>query len=186
MLMTPFVRRTPSDDDAFASRVDAACRGVQRFYRPAKLRLVHVDNWFGPRWLGFSGKVLGLAGMNKGTENPTPPPFVPSRIVPEQLWSRDAEGCYRPAPITSDLHVAQDGEANTRRHLAEIAPNVALLWFSANTVTNQRGAIMAYIPSGDFYLGWYVGLGADIDWGVSETKQTSRDEFERFLSLGGA
>ena len=24
---------------------------------------VHVDNWFGSRWLGFQGKILGAAGV---------------------------------------------------------------------------------------------------------------------------
>jgi hypothetical protein len=181
----PFACPITSDDVAFISRVDATCCGIQLLFQPKALRLVHVDNWFGPRWLGFSGKILGIAGLRKGTEQPTPPPFVPNRIISEQQWDRQIDGRFHSVPITSALHVVQGGEANTRRSMAQAAPETALVWFSANTVVNRRGAIMAYIPSEDRYMGWYVGLGEKDGWRVTEANGISRDEYEQLLLLGG-
>ena len=43
---------------------------------------VHIDHWFGDRWLGFYGKFLGAAGVRNRrlTDELTPPPFHPHRV----------------------------------------------------------------------------------------------------------
>lgn len=76
--MLPIPQR-PSDAPDFIARVEAVvARALQA--RPAHLILIRVDNWFGERWIGFGGKVLGLAGISF-KDNLVLPPFVPSRIV---------------------------------------------------------------------------------------------------------
>lgn len=180
----PFATPTSTDDAKFISRVDATVRGILELYQPSKVRLIAVDNWFGARWLGFSGKILGAAGLRRGTKRPTPPPFVPNRITSEMQWARQPSGEYLSTPIGDPLHLNQSAQSNTRRFLTEVLPETAVLWFTSNTPTNQRGALMAYIPSDEHYLGWYVGLDGNAEWGISQSKGISHDDFMKLQKLG--
>lgn len=70
----------PEQDDAhdFVALVEQSVNGILRQNAPLSLVLIKVDNWFGPMWLGFSGKILGAIGVWQ--PKLTIPPFVPNRI----------------------------------------------------------------------------------------------------------
>ncbi len=38
-------------------KVQALVVGGARDYEPARLYVIRIDNWFGPRWMHFAGKV---------------------------------------------------------------------------------------------------------------------------------
>ena len=66
--------------------VEAAVVGVEEAIKTDQAFLVKIDNWFGKRWLGFSGKALGALGVRK--EKLTLPPFIPSRLVSQRrFWN---------------------------------------------------------------------------------------------------
>jgi hypothetical protein len=48
----------PEQDDAhdFVALVEQSVNDILRQNAPSSLVLIKVDNWFGPKWLGFSGK----------------------------------------------------------------------------------------------------------------------------------
>src|SRR5690242_3368463 len=56
---------TPSATDAcaFVDRVDRLLVGLACVARPTAIHVVKIDNWFGPKWLGFSHKVSGAFGV---------------------------------------------------------------------------------------------------------------------------
>jgi hypothetical protein len=52
------------DADAFVSVVDGVVDGIARAHRPVEVVVVKIDNWFGDKWLKFSGKVFGALGVS--------------------------------------------------------------------------------------------------------------------------
>ena len=64
---------TPEFDDApdFIGHVEQVVNGVVRRHLPETLVLIKINNWFGSKWLGFSGKALGALGVwNKPRNEP--------------------------------------------------------------------------------------------------------------------
>jgi hypothetical protein len=58
--------------------------GAEEAINTKQTYVVKIDNWFGKRWLGFSGKALGALGVRK--KKLTLPPFHPhSRGVPASV-----------------------------------------------------------------------------------------------------
>lgn len=158
--------------------------GILAHHGPSRLRLLHVDNWFGPKWLGFSGKVLGALGIWRDEQDLTLPPFVPARILAEELWAAEpaAELGYGKVAVDGSIHRRQTSGANLKRLAASVAPGEALVWYSGNTVANQRGSLMAYIPTNDGYRTFYVQWLANPEWTVSQTKGLSPDDFQVLLN----
>jgi hypothetical protein len=64
---------TPEVDDSpdFVRQVEQVANGVIRLHAPETLVLTKIDNYFGTKWLGFSGKALERSGFG------TIPPITP-------------------------------------------------------------------------------------------------------------
>ena len=77
------------DSAEFMRKVQALVGGVARDYEPARLCVIRVDNWFGPKWMHFAGKVsVGkhfCAGIHKRILHV--PPFVPHRVIAERVFA---------------------------------------------------------------------------------------------------
>jgi len=76
----------PGKNDApqFISAVEQVANGILRRHLPKTFFLIKIDNWFGSKWLGFSGKTMGAIGVwNKPYERDPKglriPPFVISQ-----------------------------------------------------------------------------------------------------------
>jgi hypothetical protein len=59
------MRILPQQDDvpSFVEQIERAVQGVLIRYEPASLIPIEIDNWFGSKWLSFSGKSLGAIGV---------------------------------------------------------------------------------------------------------------------------
>lgn len=174
-----------NEDDAppFVAIVEAVAAGILSAHRPWRMRVIHVDNWFGPKWLFFNGKIGGHTGLRMTwTGELTMPPFVPSRILAVWSWEQIGRSRYVRTLSGAGLHISQPGSANLARTSSATAPGEALVWYSGNTAKSLRGSIMAYIPTGSAHSAWYVGLAANPAWHLVMTKGTSRDEFLRLAS----
>src|SRR5260221_4421636 len=100
------MRISPDIDDApdFVNQVEHAANGVVRLHAPETLVLIKIDNFFGSKWLGFSGKALGaLAFWHNPSYHPASivriPPFVPNRVVSQRRFSAPTYGeidCGKP------------------------------------------------------------------------------------------
>jgi hypothetical protein len=112
-----FVTTQQGDSAEFMGKARALAIGVARDSEPARLYVIRIDNWFGPRWMLFAGKAIGLVGVHKTRLHI--PPFVPSRVV-EQLHrcisSVRANKHFRGGSRTSIRMQPFCGSARSRRH----------------------------------------------------------------------
>ncbi len=183
--------RTEDDATGFLELVESVVAGALFLYRPDRLYLVHIDNWFDHTWLEYSGKSLGAVGWWKHGEHLTIPPFVPNRVLAQQHWARDPESGSFVSEPAAPVHIWTDSGSNLQRRVSVIAPEAALLWYTGKTAVNNRGAIMVHVPDGeeDGYWAWYVGFSGKSEWAASEFRGISREEFRRLftqeLSNGG-
>jgi hypothetical protein len=160
-----------TEQATFHAKVHEVANGVVRKYAPQILILIEVDGWFGSKWLGFSGKMLGALGV--WSQPLSVPPFVPSRIVSQRRFiSPD----YLEAAVGNPLHITVPSSVAIRRKLATVEPNAAVLWFSRESPDNGHGALMTYIPSGGSYFHWYASWQRHGDWKIEETINISRQE----------
>ena len=179
------MRITAHIDDApgFITRVEQLAKGVIRRHAPETLVLIKIDNFFGSKWLGFSGKALGAVGVwHNPSYHPTNivriPPFVPNRVVSQRRFSAPT---YEEIDCGKPIHRRMPSRLALNRTAATTAPKSALVWYSGESKVTGRGAVMAYIPAGDSYWLWYTALEMGQPWSVAEALDIKRDDLESLM-----
>jgi hypothetical protein len=152
------------DDPGFVDYVRSLIDRIVALSVPG-IYVTRVDRWFGDRWIGFSGKVLGAAGVHHG-EDFRVPPFVPNRIVSSRFFRRTHSRNYVEDSPPVTLHRDQRSEENLRRKLADLAPEEVLIWFTGSSGETGRGSVLAYVPTDAGHEAWFVGLAKNISWRV--------------------
>ena len=165
------------DDPEFLTWVERIIAGVERRFETEQCYVVKIDNWFGQRWLGFSGK--GLLGWHK--QKLTLPPFVPSRVVSQHRFL--SEGT-RPGP-QQHLHVWQPSAENLHRYADIVVHEASVFWYSGGTKENNRASFMAYVLTPEGHWPWYIGLRKKETWEVVEALGISRGELDLIHESGG-
>lgn len=173
------MRIITQDDDAasFIEEVRSIVSGIIRLCRPQEIFLIKTDNWFGPNWLRFEGKVLGAIGSWSGEKcnKLTIPPFVPHRILCERRYTAPD---YNQIPIRRIIHVKTPSDKGRTRFMHEIAPGASVIWYSGKSVKNDRAAIMAYVLLGDSYWPWYSSWAQKKDsWQIVKLVGATPGEF---------
>ena len=64
--MVRYTKPGATDDPGFLDWVEATVVGVEEAIDTKQTYVVKIDNWFGQRWLGFSGKALGALAHANG------------------------------------------------------------------------------------------------------------------------
>jgi hypothetical protein len=166
----------PDDDAEFIAQIEKTIAGVLSECSPSSVELVKIDNWFGGRWLGFSGKTLGMLGLRK--EPLTVPPFVPSRVI----WHKrfDAPEFVEREP-GRPIHISIESQQALLRKMTDVAPKTTVIWFSGNTKTTQRGSVLVYSWASRSYWDWYAEWAKDDVWRVSNTLNTKKSEVEQLI-----
>lgn len=174
-----YVRLNNTDTTEFTSRVEEIIISVILVTSPKELYVVKIDNWFGPKWVAFSHKVLGAFGV--ACRDLTIPPFVPNRVISETFFVLgETGGGYEERTAVKHLHINQSSDANANRKLSRLLPNAAIFWWSGNTGNNGRGSLMAYLPTPDGHVPWYVGFSEKDTWHVSVTKGITIPELRAY------
>lgn len=182
-----FTSMQPGDSAEFMRRVRALVSGVARDYKPARLYVVRIDNWFGPRWVRFAGKFSAgkhfYAGIHKVTLHV--PPFVPHRVVAERVF---AGPNYDETVARPPLHVECASMLALTRRIADVDKEAAFVWFSGQSEVQKRGSIMVYLPiastpttshrrerrrSGSFFIGYSL---RETGWEPAMLRGISRGE----------
>jgi hypothetical protein len=140
-------------ESALDHRAHKIADRIARLYAPRTLVLIAVDHWFGSRWLNFSGKILGIAGVH--SYPPSIPPFVPARIVSQR---RFASPNYVETDAGRPLHIEVSSSEALRRKLATIEPDTAVIWYSADSYQTGQMSLMTYAPVNGEYLNWYASF----------------------------
>ena len=195
--VTEFTSTLPGDSAEFMKKVQALALGVARDYQPARLYVVRIDNWFGPKWMHFAGKFSAgkhfYAGIHKVTLHV--PPFVPHRVVAERVF---ASPNYDETVARPPLHIECASRLALTRRIADVDKEAAFIWFSSDSDAQQRGSIMVYLPvaalpppnrrkwhkrSGAFYIGFSQREGG---WEPAMLRGVSRGEVEHLEECGRA
>jgi hypothetical protein len=166
------------DEPEFIRRVELTVNGILRSHSPASLALIKIDNWFGARWLGFSGKFGGIAGFTLKPSYRTRrrlrvPPFVPERVASQRRFSGPA---FEEIDPGKPVHLHVPSRSALRRMAAVEEPDVALAWFSGKSKENGRGALMMYVPAGEFYWAWYAELARAEPWRITKAWEIKHED----------
>ena len=169
------------DDPVFIRLAQRLIHGVVATHKPAAYCVVRIDNWFGERWLNFSGKILGALGVRKAIK-PTFPPFVPNRIKSYALFNWNAkQDDYEDVEEPCQVHKWQRSEANLYNYVGNNYPNAAFFWFSSSSKLNGRGSFMSYVSNGGECWTWYLEFQKKDEWKQSKRANISADEVDFLL-----
>jgi hypothetical protein len=134
-----------NEDEQFVNLVRNLINGIVQSRRPQVFCVVRVHNWFGDRWLNFSGKMLGQLSVRK-LNRITFPPFVPSRLRNYAMFHwNDEVNDYVEVEDPPLVHKWQKSSENFQNFVDRAYPDSAFFWFSGNTKVNSRGSLMGYV-----------------------------------------
>jgi hypothetical protein len=145
------ISETLRDDAEFVAKVRALTIGVVRDCEPARLYIVRIDNWFGPKWMHFAGKFTAgkrprgfpTAAIGVHKTRLHVPPFVPSRVVGQRVFEGPD---YEETVAAASLHIECPSQQALSRRIADIDKDAAFLWFSGESDAQKRGSVMVYLP----------------------------------------
>jgi hypothetical protein len=160
-----------NDDPAFMNCAVEMVHGVVGGMGLPRYQVFRIDNWFGPKWLGFCGKLVGVLGVSN-FRNVVIPPFVQNRLTAQSLFERDDHGSYSYEGNGPQIHNRGTSKANFTNFARVAAPDTTLFWISGNSMANRRGSIMSYKPGPGNYWMFYIEFQAkDGEWSVAQQKQ---------------
>jgi hypothetical protein len=158
-----------ADDDAsFLDLASGLVAGAADANRLSDLVVTHVDHWFGPRWLGFRGKGMGVVGVRNRrlTDALAPPPFHPHRILSVREYRLGGSKVFEDQGDVGWLHGHRSSESNVRRSL----PRGRLYaWYCGGTVASGKAVVMVYVVHEETTSAWYVGFVRGTSWHLSQT-----------------
>lgn len=192
-----FISTQQGDSDEFIGKARAVAVGVARDYEPARLYVIRIDNWFGPKWMHFAGKFTVGKGAAIGVHKARlhVPPFVPNRVVGQRVLVGPD---YEETAVMPPLHIECSSKRALHRLIADIDTDAAFVWFSGEAEAQRRGSVMVYLPiafepaarrqdclrrSGAFYVGFSQ---REISWEPAMLRGVSRGEAAYFEETGQA
>lgn len=164
------IETTANDDPDFFAQITQVLTGAIKIDQPEQIRIVRIDRWFGPRWLGFEGKILGIAGVRSKPQSEKPwlriPPFHPHRVFESHYYERSDNGYYHRLLPRKWIHGYRTSESNTRLRLLEAGGPGLYAWISGDSRACACGALMVYLIHAESEAGWYVGFKKEAHWVV--------------------
>jgi len=172
-----------TDAREFVANVSAVISAALAETGATLARIIKIDHYFGQRWLAFSHKALGALGI--ATTDLVVPAFVPSRVAAEEELGLSAGEWRRNSAAPRSIHRRQTSAANAQRKLSRVGANTAFFWWSGASGSYGRGSILAYLPTAEGHVPWYVELAAKEGvWRPVQLKGLSSTEFARLCTLG--
>jgi hypothetical protein len=192
-----FVSTQQGDQAEFIEKARALAIGVVSECEPARLYVVRIDNWFGPKWMHFAGKFTAGKGAAIGVHKTRlhVPPFVPNRVVAERVFGGPD---YEETVVAAPLHIECPSKQALVRRIEDIDKDAALIWFSSESEAQKRGSVMVYLPvatdpparrrqglrrTGAFYVGFSQRA---LSWEPAMLRGLSRGEVAHLEESGRA
>ena len=165
------------DDVAFLSFVQRIVNGAITALHIREVYLVHVDNWFDHKWLGWWSR--------KNEQELRLPLFNPNRIRAQKhfIWNTERSDWTATGPEEL-LHMRQAGRAWLAPRLDRFSKRAAFIWYSGNTAANTAGSLMFYLSGANRYS-WYASFEKDGHWQIHDECQITRRELQSFEERGG-
>jgi hypothetical protein len=166
---------TEHDDIAFLSLVQRIINGAIAVQQIREVYLVHIDNWFDHKWLGWWSR-----WRNRKAEELRVPLFNPNRVRSEKHFVWDGEkSVWTFDDLAKPLHIRQAGRPWLAQPLDRFSKCAAFTWYSGNTTTNKVGSLMFYLSGPDVYA-WYAAFKKEMHWAVADEFQITRRELLSF------
>jgi hypothetical protein len=168
------------DDPAFLAIAQRIVNGAIAALQVREVYLVHVDNWFDHKWLGWWSN-----WKHKELKELYVPPFNPNRVCSQTRFIWDPHSSqWTPAGQGKRLHLRQPGRrALHAQRLDRFAKSAAFVWYSGNTVSNQAGSVMLYVAGAET-CAWYASFRKDQEWIVADEFHVTNRELASFEELG--
>jgi hypothetical protein len=195
--MFPQTTPEPHDDPAFLAAVDQVLLALVRRHRPEDVYLVHIDNWFGPKWLRYSGK--GVVAFPYGysanivvalddhyQDQLTFPPFARNRIVGQYYFAHLGHGEYEeqcPAHLVHRRHW-RPTEQHLHRRVARFSRSGLILWYASRSLENRKASLMVYSTRDGATDAWYANFTDRHGWHVDQVKGTTREQVSALMTPG--
>jgi hypothetical protein len=171
---------TLHDDVAFLALVQRIVNGAIAILEVCEVYLVHVDNWFDHKWLGWwsSWKHHDLQELYV-------PPFNPNRVRSQKLFTRNAKSSrWTLSDEGKPLHLRQPGRRqSSAQRLDQVSKSAAFIWYSGNTLPNRVGSMMVYLSGAENYA-WYASFRKNTDWTIADEFRITRRELMSFEERG--
>lgn len=164
------------DDTAFLSLAQRIMNGAITVLQVREVFVVHVDNWFDHKWLGWRSR--------KGEDELRAPLFTPNRVCSEKHFVWDADtSAWKSVGLPRPLHIRQAGRPWLAQPLDRFSQSAAFIWYSGSTATNKIGSLMFYLSGADRYS-WYASFKKEEHWTVSDELRIARRELISFEERG--
>ena len=163
------------DDTAFLVIAQRIVNGAIAQLQVREVFLVHIDNWFDHKWLGW---------WSRKEEELRVPTFTPNRVISERHFAWNAEtSAWESVGMQKPLHVRQPGRPWLAQPIDRFSESAAFIWYSGNTTTNKVGSLMLYLSGAEGYL-WYASFRKREDWAVADERRIARRELLEFEERG--
>ena len=175
-----------ADDPQFIELVDRLTVSLARRVPEGGFWVVRIRGWFGFKWLGFSGKILGALAL--WSNDTTLPPFVPNRILNEKFFIQSGNGDFVEGQPAKSLHPTQKccSSENFRNRMRHLVGSSLFIWYSSNSETAGRGSVMVHIRDGVRVSQWFISLMRVNDgWRISRTKNVSPRAIGTMMDVEG-
>lgn len=142
------------------SNISEVIAGLIAATEPQQFVVTRIDNWFGPKWLGFKYKLLGAFGVRAivNLDKSWPlrvPPFHPHRVRAISCAVRAGDCSAWSLKDPPILHIHQRSSDNGLRKFAHIAGDrTCAVWLGDDGA--GRWAVMVYRSGADGETAWYV------------------------------
>lgn len=168
------------DDTAFLTLAQRIVNGAIAILEVREVYLVHIDNWFDHKWLGWWS-----SWDHKELKKLYVPPFNPNRVCSQKHFIWDEQNSrWMVTGQGKPLHHRQLGRrpssAKRLDHLSKIA---GFIWFSGNTLTNRAGSMMLYLSGVEAYA-WYASFRKEENWTIADEFGITRRELVSFEKRG--
>jgi hypothetical protein len=180
------------DDPGFVTLLEIMVMNLLKESAAEEVYVFQLNNWFDHKWLNYSGQ-----GVLSGEENEqadqlkltefhkkriTIPAFNPKRIILQKYYHKNKDNSYQEAPLPREIHRKQRSQQNLHRPIADQSDSGIFIWYSANTITNQRGSLMVYLIQENQVETWYASfLVENKQWKIKQAKGKSLEAVEKLM-----
>ena len=176
MIEIPF---NTKDNPEYVKNVERIFKDRIGKWTPKDLYITRIDNWFDEKWVKFSGTIMHEISIHKLVDI-TVPPFHPNRVEKFDFY-RKVNGGYVKQENGKHLHIIQESTNNLKRKISDLSDNGLFLWYSGNTIANNKGSLMGYFVTDTDCFTFYLTLAGDKNWNAEKTIGLTTKEIQTIL-----
>jgi hypothetical protein len=181
------IKTEEGDAVEFIHQINSIMEALVDNYDIGEVVFVRIKNWFNHKWLNFSGKAIvhfQTTLPDWGREESldpvwmkeiTIPPFNPNRVLASKFIRVRDTGNER---VAQAIHGYRRSTETGRNPVKEYTSDGLLLWYSSNTIANQKGSLMVYISQNDQVTSWYALFENIGGWKITRSKGIDRDQLQ--------